>query len=563
MSVSSAQSITVLFTTRVFSTGVGTNADSLPTGTLYVNGTANGATVTVTNISTGLYKAAVTLPTLAIGDEVEIAIAATVSTIADKAVIWGDTKDILLDASGDVTFNNTSIATVTTVTTATNLTNAPPDSSGVGTLLTRIGGNITISGGKVAATMGSTDYSGNTVQAGDAYARIGAAGVGLTNLGDTRIAHLDADISSRGTSTLTQTQVTGGAYALNSSSFAFNSAFDFTTTQKTSLDTEIDARLEAFDPPTNAEMVARTLLAASYGTAANQATIISAVGTPQQAGSAVVLPTIPTDWIAAAGVKADAVTKIQAGLSTYAGGDTAGTTTLLSRVTAAVALASQIPANFTTGLFSSAGVFSVGALVNAPTGGGGGNVTVGGYAAGQDPATLVLDPAASGHNIAGSIGAKINAAGGAADPLLNAVPGSYASGTAGAVLGSLLAAPITTVGPVNPTTGVFTVIRGDDYFTADNRALTLACPVGTGIPDLTGLTVTVKFVGPAGAVDLTMTASATSPGGSSQAVTIQPTRTQTAGLISAQYSVVYQTVTAHAGEDTFGRAVCNVQNPAG
>lgn len=35
-----------------------------------------------------------------------------------------------------------------------------------------------------------------------------------------------------GTSTLTQTQVTGGAYALNSASFAFNSGLDFTTTQK-------------------------------------------------------------------------------------------------------------------------------------------------------------------------------------------------------------------------------------------------------------------------------------------------------------------------------------------
>ena len=35
-----------------------------------------------------------------------------------------------------------------------------------------------------------------------------------------------------GTSTLTQAQVTGGAYALNSASFAFNAALDFTTTQK-------------------------------------------------------------------------------------------------------------------------------------------------------------------------------------------------------------------------------------------------------------------------------------------------------------------------------------------
>jgi hypothetical protein len=48
---------------------------------------------------------------------------------------------------------------------------------------------------------------------------------------------------------------------------------------------------------------------------------------------AVLLPTLPTDWISAAGVSAAAVTKIQAGLSTYAGGDTSGTTTLLSRLT--------------------------------------------------------------------------------------------------------------------------------------------------------------------------------------------------------------------------------------
>jgi hypothetical protein len=38
--------------------------------------------------------------------------------------------------------------------------------------------------------------------------------------------------SAAGYSTLTQTQVTGGAYALNSASFAFNSGLDFTTTQK-------------------------------------------------------------------------------------------------------------------------------------------------------------------------------------------------------------------------------------------------------------------------------------------------------------------------------------------
>lgn len=60
-----------------------------------------------------------------------------------------------------------------------------------------------------------------------------------------------------------------------------------------------------------------------------------------------------------------------------------------------------------------------------------GNVTVGGYAAGQDPATLVLDVAAASHNTAGTIGAKINSAASAGDPWSTSEPGSYVSGTFG------------------------------------------------------------------------------------------------------------------------------------
>jgi hypothetical protein len=50
--------------------------------------------------------------------------------------------------------------------------------------------------------------------------------------------------------------------------------------------------------------------------------------------AAVAVGSIATDAISAAAVSAAAVTKIQAGLSTYAGTDTAGTTTLLARLTA-------------------------------------------------------------------------------------------------------------------------------------------------------------------------------------------------------------------------------------
>ena len=61
-------------------------------------------------------------------------------------------------------------------------------------------GAITTSGGKVSGVILTdtvTTYTGNTVQTGDAFARIGVAGAGLTALGDTRIANLDAAVSSR------------------------------------------------------------------------------------------------------------------------------------------------------------------------------------------------------------------------------------------------------------------------------------------------------------------------------------------------------------------------------
>jgi hypothetical protein len=75
-------------------------------------------------------------------------------------------------------------------------------------------GQVNVASGKVPATMGSTDYSGNTVQTGDAFARIGATGSGLTSLAPastalstaqwtnaraTNLDNLDAAISTRST----------------------------------------------------------------------------------------------------------------------------------------------------------------------------------------------------------------------------------------------------------------------------------------------------------------------------------------------------------------------------
>lgn len=52
-----------------------------------------------------------------------------------------------------------------------------------------------------------TTYTGNTPQTGDSFVRLGAAGAGLTALGDTRVANLDATISSRATPAQVNTEV--------------------------------------------------------------------------------------------------------------------------------------------------------------------------------------------------------------------------------------------------------------------------------------------------------------------------------------------------------------------
>lgn len=102
MSVASAQAVTVTFTTQG-TDGVSVDADSAPTATLYVNGVANGAAVTVTNVTTGLYKAAVTMPTLAANAVAEIVVAATVGGTAGKGLVWRDLADTgtLADAVWD------------------------------------------------------------------------------------------------------------------------------------------------------------------------------------------------------------------------------------------------------------------------------------------------------------------------------------------------------------------------------------------------------------------------------------------------------------------------------
>lgn len=107
-------------------------------------------------------------------------------------------------------------------------------------------------------------------------------------------------------------------------------------------------------------------------------------------------------------------------------------------------------------------------------------------------ADAVWDELIAGHAIATSTGALLSAAGGAADPLLNAVPGAYPSGSAGAALGRVGNNTVTVVSPV-ATDSAITLIYGDDYLFADGRALTFT---GTNWPTITGGTVALNVQSP-------------------------------------------------------------------
>jgi len=72
-----------------------------------------------------------------------------------------------------------------------------------------------------------------------------------------------------------------------------------------------------------------------------------------------------------------------------------------------------------------------------------------------------------------------------ADPLENAVPGTYGAGTAGYALGRIGSGTITVTQPVSSNGALLSLVRGDDYKAEDGRAITFT---STRWPDLTSAT---------------------------------------------------------------------------
>lgn len=82
------ETVTVQFRVSDPETAALVDADAPPAGTLIVNGVDNAVTVTITNLATGKYRAAVTLPEITDGDELQLAIDATVGGVNGSGIVW-------------------------------------------------------------------------------------------------------------------------------------------------------------------------------------------------------------------------------------------------------------------------------------------------------------------------------------------------------------------------------------------------------------------------------------------------------------------------------------------
>jgi hypothetical protein len=166
-------------------------------------------------------------------------------------------------ATGFATPTNITAGTITTVT---NLTNAPTTGDLTATMKTSVTTAATAATPTAAAVTGAVgSVTGLTASdVGTIKTAIGVAGAGLTALGDTRIANLDAAVSSR--STYAGGAVASVTGAVGSVTAAVSVTGDLTATMKTSVTTAATA------------------------------------ATPT-----ITLPAIPTNWITAAGITAAAL----------------------------------------------------------------------------------------------------------------------------------------------------------------------------------------------------------------------------------------------------------------
>lgn len=177
------------FQTQRFDTGAATDADSLPTWRSYeenvdtVIANDNCAKRDDTN-TTGYYYARGQITAAAgyeVGKTYEVRAAAAVNSVSGAAVVG---RFAVLPANvWDALYGGTDKLDVNAA-----------ELGGTGQTGHDVGASVNTMVGRLLGTIAAGTHN---PQSGDAFSRIGAAGAGLTALGDARLANLDAAISSR------------------------------------------------------------------------------------------------------------------------------------------------------------------------------------------------------------------------------------------------------------------------------------------------------------------------------------------------------------------------------
>jgi hypothetical protein len=130
------------------------------------------------------------------------------------------------------------------------------------------------------------------------------------------------------------------------------------------------------------------------------------------------------------------------------------------------------------------------------------------------------------------------------------VPGAYAQGTAGYILGSINPAQVTITSPVATDGTSITIVRGDDYLLTDNRALTFT---GATWQSITGATIAlrVNFAGTVTSYAGTVTAA--------DSCYVALTDTQTAAMTPGTYDYDLEATLSNASVVTLVQGKLLVQ----
>lgn len=113
--------------------------------------------------------------------------------------------------------------------------------------------------------------------------------------------------------------------------------------------------------------------------------------------------------------------------------------------------------------------------------------------------------------------------------LSQSTPGSFSAGTVGYQIGRLASAAVGVAAPVT-SSGVVTIVAGDDYLLADGRQIDFDAPSSNFWPNLTGAAVTWNISDGA----LVVSGTVVTPTGN-QRVRFQPVGTQTDDLTRGNY----------------------------